>query len=153
MKKAIFAAFILLSTICLAPLSTCFAQQAERKFVTLNRPSLKGLPFSQAVLAGNTLYLSGTIGIDPKTGKPPASAEAEARFVMESFKEAVEAGGMAMDDVVMVQVFCSDLSLYETFNTVYASYFHGKFPARAFIGAGSLLRGGRFEVMGTAVKR
>ena len=129
------------------------AQTAERKFVNLNRPTVKGLPFSQAVLAGNTLYVGGTIGIDPKTGKPGETAEAEARLVMVSFKEAVEAGGMTMDDVVMVQVFCSDLSLYDGFNKIYSTYFHGKFPARAFIGAGQLLRSARFEVMGIAVKR
>ncbi len=146
MKNSVLVALILLSTIC-------FAQKSERKFVSLDRPALKGFPFSQAVLAGNTLYVSGTIGFDPKTGKPPQSAEAEARLVMESFKEAVLAGGMTMDDVVMVQVFCSDLSLYDTFNSVYRRYFNGKFPARAFIGAGALLRGGRFEVTGTAVKR
>ena len=139
--------------LCLFLSAVCVAQQPERKFINLNRPAVKGLPFSEAVLAGKTLYVGGTIGFDPKTGKPALTAEAEARLVMESFKEAVEAGGMTMDDVVMVQVFCSDLSLYEGFNMVYRSYFHGKFPARAFVGAGKLLRGGRFEVMGTAVKR
>lgn len=139
--------------LCLLFSAVCVAQQSDRKFITIDRPALKGLPFSQGVLAGDTLYISGTIGIDPKTGKPGASAEDEARLVMESFKEAVKAGGMTMNDVVMVQVFCSDLTLYDGFNTVYRGYFHGKFPARAFIGAGKLLRGGRFEVMGVAVSR
>ena len=58
-----------------------------------------------------------------------------------------------MDYVVTVQVFCTDLKNYETFNNVYKTYFHGDYPARAFVGASSLLRGGRFEVLGIAVKR
>jgi len=58
-----------------------------------------------------------------------------------------------MDDLVSVEVHCSDVSLYETFNKVYVTYFHGEYPARAFLGAGKLLRGARYEVLGTAVKR
>ena len=141
----ILLAFLMLSTpgIC---------QHSNNKFITLDRPRLKDLPFSQAVLAGDTLYVSGNIGFDPKTGKPGGTAEEEARLVMNSFKESIEAGGMTMDNLVSVQVFCSDLSLYQSFNTVYRSYFHGKFPARAFIGAGKLLFGARYEVMGVAVR-
>jgi enamine deaminase RidA (YjgF/YER057c/UK114 family) len=52
-----------------------------------------------------------------------------------------------------VQVFCTDLKNYETFNNVYKTYFRGDYPARAFVGASNLLRGGRFEVLGIAVKR
>ena len=54
---------------------------------------------------------------------------------------------------VSVQVHCSDLGLYETFNKVYVGYLHREYPARAFLGAGKLLRGATFEVTGTAVKR
>ena len=130
------------------------AGAADRKFVIKPRPdTLKGLPFSDAVLVGNTLYIAGHIGLDPKTGQPPASAEDEARMVMDGFKATVEAGGLTMEDVVSVQIFCTDLKLFDTFNGVYKTYFHGDFPARAFIGAGSLLRGGRFEVLGIAVKK
>jgi len=58
-----------------------------------------------------------------------------------------------MDDVVSVQVYCTDLKFYDTFNGVYKTYFHGDFPARAFIGVAKLLRSARFEVMVTAVKK
>jgi 2-iminobutanoate/2-iminopropanoate deaminase len=64
----------------------------------------------------------------------------------------VEASGFKMEDLVSVQVFCTDLALYGTFNDIYSTYFHGHFPARAFIGVNKLVRGARFEVMGTAVK-
>ncbi len=126
---------------------------SDRKYIVLQRNAAKSAPFSEAVLAGNTLYISGHLGIDPKTGKPGATPEEEARFVMESVKRTVEAAGMTMDDIVSVQVFCSDVSVFDAFNSVYRTYFHGNYPARAFIGAGKLLFGARFEVQGIAVKK
>jgi enamine deaminase RidA (YjgF/YER057c/UK114 family) len=58
-----------------------------------------------------------------------------------------------MDDMVSIQVYCTDLKLYDTFNAVYKTYFHGDYPARMFVGIDKVLRGGRFEVMGTAIKK
>jgi 2-iminobutanoate/2-iminopropanoate deaminase len=136
-------------------LAFCLAANAEdRKHIVKPRPAgLSAVPFSDAVLVGNTLYIAGHIGLDSKTGMAPADPEQEAHMVMDGFKQTVEQAGFTMDDVVTVQVFCTDLKLYETFNNVYKTYFHGEFPARAFIGAGSLLRGGHFEVLGTAIKK
>jgi enamine deaminase RidA (YjgF/YER057c/UK114 family) len=104
------------------------------------------------VLVGNTLYLSGTIGLDANR-QVPATAEAEARLVLDNVKGTLEAAGMSMDDLVSVQVFCSDVAHYDAFNAVYRTYFRREFPARAFLGSGTLLFGARFEVMGIAVKR
>ena len=130
------------------------ASAADRKFIVNPRAGdTKGLPFSDAVLVGNTLYIAGHIGLDPKTGLAPADAEAEAHLVMDGIKKTVEGAGLSMDDVVSVQIFCTDLKLYDTFNAVYKTYFHGDFPARAFIGADKLLRNGHYEVMGIALKR
>ena len=126
---------------------------SDRKYIVLQRDAAKTAPFSEAVLVGNTLYIAGHLGIDPKTGKPGATPEEEARFVMESLKRTVEAAGLTMDDIVSVQVFCSDVSVFDAFNSVYRTYFHGHYPARAFIGAGKLLFNARFEVQGIAVKR
>jgi 2-iminobutanoate/2-iminopropanoate deaminase len=133
----------------------CFAAEgADRKYIVTPRPAnSKGLPFSDAVLVGDTLYIAGHIGLEEKTGAPPASAEDEARLAMNEIKQTVEAAGMTMDDLVSVQIFCTDLKLYETFNGVYKTYFHGDFPARSFIGTDKLLRGGRYEVLGVAVKK
>ena len=61
--------------------------------------------------------------------------------------------GFPVRDLVSVQVFCPDLSLYEKFNEIYRTYFIKNFPARAFIGSGPLLRGGRFEAQGIAIRR
>ena len=116
-------------------------------------PANTNPPFSKAVFSGDTLYLAGHIGLDPQTGKPGATAEQEARLMMDSFKKTVEDSGMSMDDLVSVTVFSSDVSDYDTFNGVYRTYFQGSFPARAFIGSGKLLFGARFEVQGIAVRR
>ncbi|HYA25128.1 MAG TPA: RidA family protein, partial [Terriglobales bacterium] len=124
------------------------ADDSDRKHITMKRAAEMKLPFSDGVLVGNTLYVAGHLGLDPKTGKPPSSAEEEAKFALDGVKEVVEGAGMTMDDLVSVQVFCSDLSLYETFNNVYRTYFHEPYPARAFLGSGPLLRGAKFEVMG-----
>ena len=133
---------------------TVAAGAADRKYIVKPRAGdLKGLPFSDGVLVGNTLYIAGHIGLDPKTGMPPASPEEEARMVMEGVKQTVELAGLTMEDVVSIQVFCTDLKLYETFNGVYKTYFHSDYPARAFVGAANLLRGGKYEVLGIAVKK
>ncbi len=146
LRTIVVAALFLL--VCVA------AGAADRKFINNPRPAdAKALPFSDGVLVGNTLYIAGHIGLDAKTGMPPASAEEEARMAMDEIKQTVESAGLTMDDVVSLQIFCTDLKLYDTFNGVYKTYFHGDYPARAFIGTDKLLRGGRYEVLGIAVKR
>jgi len=130
------------------------AGASDRKYIVRPRPAnAQGLPFSDAVLVGNTLYIAGHLGVDMKTGQPPASAEDEARLAMDGIKQTVESAGLTMDDVVSMQIMCTDLKLYETFNAVYKTYFHGDYPARAFLGTDKLLRGARYEVLGIAVKR
>jgi reactive intermediate/imine deaminase len=111
------------------------------------------LPYSDGVLVGDTLYLAGRIGIDPQTGRAPEDVEKEIRLLLDGMKTTLAAANMTMDDLVSVQVFCPDLSLYEKFNEIYRIYFNKNFPARAFIGSGPLLRGGRFEAQGIAVRR
>ena len=108
-------------------------------------------PFSGAVKVGNTLYLSGMLGLEG--GQVPATAEAEATNVLNAMKAALEGAGMTMNDLVMVQIYSSDVSDYGAFNSVYRTYFTTEFPARAFIGAGTLLFNARFEVLGVAVRR
>jgi reactive intermediate/imine deaminase len=109
-------------------------------------------PFSGSVKVGNTVYISGQIGLGPDR-KPPADVTEEARLVMEGVKNQVIRQGLTMDDLVSVQVFCSDVKHFDAFNAVYRTYFTKEFPARAFLGSGTLLFGARFEVMGVAVKR
>jgi 2-iminobutanoate/2-iminopropanoate deaminase len=111
-----------------------------------------GPAFSGAVLAGDTLYVSGTTDVDRSTGKPPTDPKVGARIVLDNIKRTVESGGLTMDDLVWVQVFATNLDHYAAFNEVYRTYFKGPLPARAFLGAGSLLGGANFEVMGIGVR-
>jgi reactive intermediate/imine deaminase len=137
---------------------TALAADTGRYIVVDKSTARAQLPFSDAVRAGDTLYLAGTVGTDPSTASDPKTARVasdpaeEARLALDSIKQTLEAAGYRMDDLVSVQVYCTDLDLYGTFNDVYRTFFHGHFPARAFIGVNKLVRGAHFEVMGTAVK-
>jgi len=141
--------------VCLILTTNVFVySQKERIERFINLPGKNAeLPFSDGVLAGNTLYLAGRLGLDPKTGKIPDDVEAEVRLILEGMKATLQAAGMGMEDLVSVQVYCPNVELYDQFNAVYRSYFSKDFPARGFIGSGPLLRNARFEVMGIAVKR
>jgi reactive intermediate/imine deaminase len=116
------------------------------------RTSASDLPFSDAVRVGDRLYLSGKIGIDADR-KVPADAASEARNVLSDVQRTLTAAGMSMDDLVSVQVFCSDVEHYAAFNEVYRTYFQKELPARAFVGSGRLLFGARFEVQAIAARR
>lgn len=119
---------------------------AQREYINPRHASEEGvLPFSGAVWVGDLLFVSGSLGL--VDGRPPNDAAEEARLVMEAIKSTVEEAGITMDDLVSVQVFCSNVDLYDVFNEVYRTYFTENFPARAFLGSGPLLFGARFEVM------
>jgi len=119
----------------------------------VNLPGRPQLPFSDAVLVGDTLYISGRIGIDPKTGVAATAVEEELQLLFDEFAAVLALVQMTMDDLVWVQVFSPDLSLWEPFNAAYVRRFSRDFPARAFIGSGPLLRNGRFEMLGVASRR
>ena len=146
------ASAVLRALIAAAVLAGCAGKPARQYIMEPRPPGTAQLPFSDGVLVGDTLYLSGKIGLDPVTGKVPASIEQEARLVMDDVKSTLARAGMTMEDLVHVQVFCSDLSLYAQFNAVYRTYFD-RFPARAFIGSGALLFDSHFEVQAIAVRR
>ena len=127
------------------------SSQSVRRYINLPKPVQA--PFSDGVLVGNTLFIAGRLGLDPTTGKPPDDVEQEARIVLDGLKSVLTEAGMTMDDLVFVQVFCPDVSLYPKFNEIYKTYFGKDYPARAFVGSGALLRGVHFEINGIAVKR
>ena len=123
----------------------------ERRHINLpNRPP--NLPFSDAVLVDNTLYISGRIGIDPVTGMAPQSIDAEMALLFDGFEAVLREAGMTMDDLVWVQIYSPDVSLWQQFNAAYVKRFKRELPARAFLGSGKLLMNGRFEMLGIAVK-
>ena len=144
MKSRLLISFLLLAATA--------AAQNDRKFLTSQLAGEKHLPFSSGVLVGQTLYIAGTIAATDKLAAG-LSAEAEARDIMEQLKKTIASAGMTMDDVVSIQVYCTDLALYDAFNGVYSKYFQANFPARAFVGVAKLLFGAHFEVAGTAIAK
>ncbi len=127
------------------------SQGPKRRYINLPAKSATA-PFSDAVMVGDTLYLAGRLGVDPKTGQVPADVEQEVRLLLDSFKATLAAAGMTMDNLVTVTIYCPDLTLYDKFNGIYRGYFGKDCPARAFIGSGPLLRGARFEMQAIAAK-
>ncbi len=97
--------------------------QAARKVIDLPGKTVQA-PFSDAILTGNTLYLAGRIGLDPKTGKAPDKIEDEIKILLDGEKDVLAQAGMTMDDLVYVQISCTDLTLFEKFNPIYKSYFN-----------------------------
>jgi 2-iminobutanoate/2-iminopropanoate deaminase len=126
------------------------AAQPNRQYINgrsaANSADATQPPFSGAVVAGNTVYLSGVLGRGD-------TAEAAATAVLNSIQNSLKAAGLTMDDLVQVTIYTPDVSNYDAFNKVYRGMFKAEFPARAFLGSGPLLQGAKFEVMGIAVKR
>lgn len=106
-----------------------------------------GLPFSEAVRVGDTLYLSGQVGLVPGTLKlVPGGLEAEAKQTMENIKTSLAAHGASMDDIVKCTIMLADIAEWSAFNDIYKRYFNDRFPARSAFGANGLALGARLEV-------
>ena len=106
-----------------------------------------GLPFSEAVRVGNTLYLAGQLGIVPGTMKlVPGGLEAETRQTLENIKTSLEAHGYSMDDLVKCTIMLADISQWAAFNDIYKTWFDEHFPARSAFGANGLALGARVEI-------
>lgn len=120
----------------------------NRRHIQLN----PAMPFSDAVLAGDTLYISGRIGLIPGTRTVPAELSEEIHYLMQDVRNVLKQAEMTMDDLTFVQIFCPDVSLWEAFNKIYQEYFAGPLPARAFLGSGRLLFDAHFEMQGIAVR-
>jgi enamine deaminase RidA (YjgF/YER057c/UK114 family) len=124
--------------------------QSSRRYITprsaSNPANATQAPFSGAVVVGDTAYLAGVLGSGDTT-------EAAATNGLTNLQSALKSAGMTMDDLVTVQIFCPDVAYYDDFNKVYRTFFKQEFPARAFLGSGTLLNGAKFEIQGIAVRR
>lgn len=110
-------------------------------------------PYSQAVRAGDSLYLSGQIPLDPATGEMVAGGiEEQATRVFENLKAVLAAGDATFDDVVRVAIYMPDLGNFGAVNEVMKRYFREPYPARSTIGVAALPRGAAVEVDVIAVK-
>jgi len=141
-----------LSTAPSALVATEESRASHRSFQLPEMVSLN-LPFSDAVLVDNTLYISGTGGLNLSTMSVPDDPREEVKRMMENIVRILAMADMTVTDLVSVTVYCTDLSLYGAFNEIYRGYFKSGFPARAFIGSGPLLFGMRFEIQAIAIRQ
>lgn len=107
--------------------------------------------YSQAIKAGNTVYLSGQIPLDPATMQLVEGFEAQAVQVFENLKAVCEAAGGSLADIAKLNIFLTDLANFATVNEVMGRYFQQPYPARAAIGVASLPRGAQVEMDGILV--
>src|ERR1700694_2033584 len=103
---------------------------ARKRIVKSGASVNRDLPYSDGILVGETLYIAGRVGLDPVTGQTPSDVDDEIRLMLESFQRVSRHTGMETDDVVWVQVFSADLSLWERFNSAYRRIFGKDFPSR-----------------------
>ena len=124
----------------------------KRIIRTTNAPEPIG-PYSQAVEAGNTLYVSGQIPIDPATNElVKGSITDEATMVMKNVLAVLEEAGYSIDNVVKTSIFLSDMAHFGEVNTVYGSFFNADFPARETVAAAGLPKNVNVEISVIAVK-
>ena len=101
--------------------------------------------YSQAVRAGDTLYLSGQIGLDPQSGQLVDGIENQIRRVFENLKAVAEAAGGSLADAVKLTVYLTDLAYFARVNEIMSGYFEQPYPARAAVGVAALPRGALIE--------
>ena len=109
-------------------------------------------PYSQAILAGNTLYMSGQIPLDPATGQLVEGIDAQAHQVFKNLRAVAAAAGATLNDIVKLSILLIDLGDFAKVNEIMATYCHEPYPARATYQVAGLPRGARIEVEATLVK-
>ena len=125
----------------------------ERKTIQTDKAPAAMGPYSQALLVGNTLYISGQLGIDPATGKMvegPAAKQAEQ--ALQNIMAILMEANMSMHNVVQTQVFLADIADFAAVNEVYKTFFAEPYPARAAFGVAALPASGSVEILATAIK-
>lgn len=123
----------------------------KTKIETTNAPAAIG-PYSQAVLSGNTLYVSGNIPVNAATGNVPEGIVAQAKQVFDNMRAVLAAADMDFSNVVKTTAFMADLGGFVPFNEVYAQYFSAPYPARSCVEVSKLPKGVLVEVECIAVK-
>jgi len=103
-------------------------------------------PYSQAIRAGNTVYLSGQIGLDPATGNLREGTEAQAQQVFENLRAVAQAAGGSLDDIVKTTLLLADMADFARVNEIMAGFFTKPYPARATYQVAALPKDARIEV-------
>lgn len=110
-------------------------------------------PYSHAVCAGEFVYTSGQLGVNPETGALEQGVEAQTRRALDNLALVLAAAGASLRDVVKTVVFVTDLKDFAPAQAVYASYFEGSYPARSCVQVAALPMGGLVEIEAVAVKK
>ena len=122
-------------------------QPGGAEFLAAPSAALRALPFSEAVRAGDFLFLSGQIGSAPGTvDVVPGGIAAETQQVLENVRAVLERHGSSLAEVVKFTVFLADIAEWGAFNEVYRKFFENRFPARSALGASGLAKGARVEL-------
>ena len=122
------------------------AMSMKQAIATVNAPTAIG-PYSQAIRAGQLLFASGQIPLDPATGTiVEGDVAAQTRRVMENLAAVLAAAGLSFDQVVRTTIFLADMNDFATVNEVYGTYFSEPFPARATVQVARLPRDVRVEI-------
>lgn len=108
-------------------------------------------PYSQAIRAGNTVYLSGQLGLDPKSGNLVDGVEAQAHQVFRNLRAVALAAGGTLDDIVKLTILMQDLGDFAKVNAIMAGYFNEPYPARATYQVAALPKAGLIEIEGILV--
>src|SRR5689334_19278505 len=108
-------------------------------------------PYSQAIRAGDTVYLSGQIGLDPATGQMVEGTEAQAHRVLQNLRAVARAAGGDLDGIVKVTLLLADMADFAQVNEIMTQYFKPPYPARATYQVAALPKGGRVEIEGVLV--
>ncbi|ENW89071.1 RidA family protein [Acinetobacter indicus] len=117
---------------------------------TENAPAAIGT-YSQAILVGNTVYLSGQIGLDPYSMELVEGIEAQIRRVFDNLKAVCEAAGGTLADIAKLNIYLTDLSNFQLVNQIMGEYFAQPYPARAALGVASLPKGALVEMDGVVI--
>ncbi|HTS23397.1 MAG TPA: RidA family protein [Casimicrobiaceae bacterium] len=125
---------------------------SKQAIETAAAPAALG-PYSQAIRAGATIYLSGQIGLDPASGNLREGTEAQARQAFENLRAVAHAAGGTMDDIVKVTLLLADMGDFGRVNEIMAGFFAKPYPARATYQVAALPKGARVEVEAVAVLR
>ncbi len=111
-------------------------------------------PYSQAIDTGSTIFCSGQIALDPRSGTlVDGGIEHETRRVLENIREVLAAAGLSLDDVIKTTIFMIDLSEFDIVNRVYGEHFSAPYPARSTVQVAALPRKARVEIEAIAAKR
>ncbi len=123
-----------------------------KAIATQNAPAAIG-PYSQAIEANGTVYVSGQLGIDPSTGSfTEGGAVAQARQSLTNISNILKEAGMSMKNVVKVTVLLADINDFAAVNEIYKDFFEAPFPARSAFAVAALPKGGKIEIEAIAVK-